>query len=389
MEEREKAFDEKAKEALLALFENFWILREDEPQLHQKVREREKVVSRYVSEKFGYRLIVHRHFAKLEKIPAEPEAWMGIQDFKERLDYALFCCLLAFLESKSVDEQFLLSEVCEEIEGMYPGEEPVDWVNYEHRKSLIRVLQKAQALRILKIVDGEVEGFASQSSHEVLYEVPVVARYFMRSYPKDFFRYHTIAEILEEEWKSAPDDLRRHRIYRQLFLSPVIYRREKDDPDFYYLRNFRNRLRADVEEHTDFQYELYKNMAMLTLPERKSMYTLFPDQKGISDLMLQFSSVLRRNIERFAPNEFGHIRLSKNEFEELLAECQREFAGGWSKAHRDMALPQLYKEMLEALIDWKMAYVEDTGMIYIYPLAGRSVGRYPADFERKEAVSNE
>lgn len=389
MEEREKAFDEKAKEALLALFEKFWILREEEPQLHQKVREREKALRRYVSEKFGYRLIVHRHFAKLEKIPAEPEEWMGIQDFKERLDYALFCCLLAFLESKSVDEQFLLSEVCEEIQGMYPGEGSVDWVNYEHRKSLIRVLQKAKDLRILKVVDGEVEGFASQSSHEVLYEVPVVARYFMRSYPKDFFQYHTISGILEEEWKSAPNDFRRHRIYRQLFLSPVIYRKEKDDPDFYYLRNFRNRLRADVEEHTDFQYELYKNMALLTLPERKSMYTVFPDQKGVSDIILQFSTVLRRNLERFPPNEFGEIRLSKNEFEQLLAECQREFSEGWSKAHRDMTLPQLYKEVLEALIDWKMADVEDAGMIYIYPLAGRSVGHYPVDFKRKEVAHNE
>ncbi len=38
----EKEFDEKAKEALTALFEHFWIVREKEPELFQKIREREK-----------------------------------------------------------------------------------------------------------------------------------------------------------------------------------------------------------------------------------------------------------------------------------------------------------------------------------------------------------
>ena len=35
---------------------------------------------------------------------------------------------------------------------------------------------------------------------EVLYEVTVYARYFMRSYPDDLFQYETMDEILESEW---------------------------------------------------------------------------------------------------------------------------------------------------------------------------------------------
>ncbi|MDF9298626.1 TIGR02678 family protein, partial [Geobacillus stearothermophilus] len=96
----ETAFDDKAKEALAALFEQFWIIRDQEPDLYQLVREREHVLKKYVEEKFGYRLIVHRYFAKLEKIPADPEPWMGIESFQEPLDYALFCCLMAYLEGK-------------------------------------------------------------------------------------------------------------------------------------------------------------------------------------------------------------------------------------------------------------------------------------------------
>ena len=86
------------------------------------IREREKVLRRYISEKFGLRLIVHQYFIKLEKIPVEPESWMGIQSFSGPMDYAIFCCALSFLEGKAVDEQFLFSDLCQEIQADYPGE---------------------------------------------------------------------------------------------------------------------------------------------------------------------------------------------------------------------------------------------------------------------------
>lgn len=67
---------------------------------------------------------------------------MGIQTFKSPLDYAIFCCGLAYTEQRSVDEQFLLSEITEEIQDMYPGEFPLDWTNYKHRNSLVRALKQ-------------------------------------------------------------------------------------------------------------------------------------------------------------------------------------------------------------------------------------------------------
>ena len=380
----EKEFDEKAKEALTALFEQFWIVREKEPELFQKIREREKVLKRYVQEKFGYRLIVHRYFAKLEKIPAEPEAWMGMESFQEPLDYALFCCLLAYLEGKAVEEKFLLSDVCEEIKAMYPGETALDWTNYQHRRALIRVLKTAEQIGIIHHVDGEVEAFANQEDEEALYEVPVLSRYFMRSYPKDFIQYETIEQLLEEEWKVSPDDYRRHFIYRQLFLSPVVYRRQKDDPNFYYLRNFRHRLRDDIEAHTDFRYELYKNAALLTIPERQHVYTLFPDQKGTSDIILHFASVVRAHLDNYPPDEYGQIHVTMSDFRQLLHRCSEQYGEGWSKTYREMTTAQLASELLSALKDWKMAeYEQKTGMVVLYPLLGRLVGQYPDDFTMK------
>ena len=178
------AFDELAKEAAEHLLEQFWILRVTEPEKYQMVREREPVLRSYFLEKLGFHLIVHPYFAKLEKIPVRPEAWMGNRDFQHPRDYSLFCCLLAYLESKSIDEQFLMSELCEGLRGIYPGEESPDWTHYEHRRSLVRVLLFATDLGILKVVEGDVAEFSNIEDYEILYEVPAVSRYFMRSCPE-------------------------------------------------------------------------------------------------------------------------------------------------------------------------------------------------------------
>src|SRR5699024_1556384 len=195
-----KPFDEKAQTALRLLMEKFWILRLEEPETYQLISELEKILRLYVDEKFGFDLIVHQHIIKLEKIPDETKSWMMIQDFQESRDYAIFCCALAFTENRAVDEQFLLSAICEDIKDMYPEDIPLDLTNYNHRRSLVRVIKQMENLSILKIVEGEIDQFAMNEDQEVLYETTIYARYFMRSYPKDLFEYDSVIDILTSEW---------------------------------------------------------------------------------------------------------------------------------------------------------------------------------------------
>src|SRR5690606_33266034 len=116
-------------------------------------------LKRYISDKFGFDLIIHQHFIKLEKIPVEPKAWMGIQSFSEPMDYAIFCSALAFTEQRSVDEQFLLSDLVESVQETYQGEFPLDWTNYQHRRSLVRALKEVVRLKLIKTIDGSLELF--------------------------------------------------------------------------------------------------------------------------------------------------------------------------------------------------------------------------------------
>lgn len=385
------AFDEKARTALRILMEKFWILRLEEPETYQLIREREKVLKRYVEEKFGFDVIVHQHFIKLEKIPVETKSWMGIQDFQEPRDYAIFCCALAFTENHTVDEQFLLSDICEDIKDMYPGEIALDWTNYNHRRSLVRVIKKMEQLSILKPVEGQIDHFAMDEELEVLYETTIYARYFMRSYPKDLFEYDSVEEILKSEWDRHETDERRKRVYRKLMISPVVYRESEDDPDFAYIRNYRNRLSDDIEEHTLFRLEVFKNAALLVSDERKQELTLFPDQKAIMDVSLHFASYIRENKERFQPNELGSIRMTSIMFEQTVKEIHSIYGKGWSKQYREGSIKTTMNELIQNLLDWEMVTIEEeTGAYLIRPLLGRISGKYPKKFlEEMEAESIE
>ncbi|MEX2414780.1 MAG: TIGR02678 family protein, partial [Paenibacillaceae bacterium] len=384
-----KSFDDNAQAALQLLLDNFWILRERNQEAYQLIRDRETVLRDYVLDKLGYRLIIHRHFAKLEKIPAIPEAWMGIQAFQHPRDYAMFSCMLAFLENKAVDEQFLLTHVCEELEALYPGNIPLDWTHYEHRKSLVRVLQVAVELGVLHVVDGDTAAFHFNEASEALYEVSVVARYFMRSYPKDLFQFSTKEEILateivDEEQAGAQ---RRHRVYRQLMLSPALYKDELDEADFHYLVQYRNRLQDDIEKHTGMQLELYRQTALLIMPERKHGCAAFPDTRAISDIALQFAQLVRGKYtdEEITLNIDGSIMVTPVEFEQWIGLCKMLYGYGWSKQYREALIRTTASELLRVLMDWKMASVDrETGVIALRPALGRLAGEYPRDFSMEK-----
>ena len=391
MESKQKAppFDERAREAAEHLMERFWILREYEPELYQMVREREKTLRTYFSEKLGFHLIIHRYFVKLEKLPAWPEPWMGVDAFTDAGDYILFCCFMAYLESKNIDEQFLLSDLCEALTSLYPGEVGLDWTNYSRRRSLVRVLQHAAEEQLVRVIEGDVTGFALEESHEVLLEVPPVSRYFMPSYPKELPEFGSLEEIYGGQWRETrgmeeyEGMQRRHRVYRRLFLSPALYSSGAGDPDFLYLRNFRQRIAEDISEHTPFQLELYADTALLVSPERRGRLTLFPENRALAEIAMQLAVLARARWDALEPSERigGLLPLSAVEFEQLVVRCKEQYGAGWSKEYREALPSETAAALLDYLQCWRMAEQDlETGVVTLLPLLARVICRYPHDF---------
>jgi len=384
--EQNLPFDEKAIQGLDLLFNHYWILRTEHPEWYQLIREREKVLRRYIDDKFGLRLIVHQHFIKLEKIPVEPERWMGIKEFQEPMDYSIFCCALSFLEGKSVDEQFLLSEMSQEIQAYYPGEFPLDWTLYIHRKSLIRVMKLLMDFQLIRVIDGDIGRFDHNEEQEVLYEATIYSRYFMRSFPDDFASFQHWSELLKEDWKWNQEDERRKRVYRKLFLSPGLHRIDIQDPDFLYIRNFRNRLSEDIENHSDYKLHIYKNTAFLSVENPKQYQQVYPNSKAVTDIMLQFSHYLHDRLHHYQPKENGEIVMTEGEMNEAVDTLRNTFEKGWSKYFREKSTNVVREELIDAMKDWMMAEVdEESSLIKIKPLLGVLAGHFPADFEGGKA----
>jgi uncharacterized protein (TIGR02678 family) len=374
-------FDEKAMQGMDLLFHHYWILRADQPEWYQLIREREKVLRRYLNEKFGLRLIVHQYFIKLEKIPVEPEGWMGIRDFQEPMDYAIFCCALSFLESKAVDEQFLLSELCQEIQADYPGDFPLEWTLYTHRKSLIRAVKVLLDFQLIHTIDGDIGRFDHNEDQEVLYEATVYSRYFMRTYPEDFSSFQNWKELLKEDWKFNQEDERRKRVYRKLFFSPGLHRKDQQDPDFLYIRNFRNRLAEDIEKHSDYKLHVYKNTAFLSIAEPRQYHQVFPNTKASSDIILQLSKYIHTQPNRYKINENGEVLMTEGEFEQVIDDLRGQYRTGWSKYFREHSTSGIRTELLSAMKEWMMVEVDvESSLIRFKSLLGVMTGEYPADF---------
>ena len=136
--------------ALEILLERRWILKSREKELYYQIKDELGTVKKFLMEKLGYQVIVNPYLVKVEKMPATPENWMGIQEFTRKIEYVFFCMILMFLEEKEAEEQFVLSELTEYIQGQY-REEQIDWTVYQYRRHLIKVIKYCVNCGILNL----------------------------------------------------------------------------------------------------------------------------------------------------------------------------------------------------------------------------------------------
>ena len=82
---------------------------------------------------------------------------MGINEFQDKIDYCILCGLLMFLEDREDGEQFLLKEMTDRIEFYLKDFMEIDWTKFIHRKSLVRVFEYAERIRIIDKTEGNIK----------------------------------------------------------------------------------------------------------------------------------------------------------------------------------------------------------------------------------------
>ena len=372
------------------LLEEFWIPKEKDKDLYYRIKDAIPRFKDFLEQKLGYKLIVNPYLIKLEKLPGKAESWMGIQDFDDKLEYAMLCLLLAFLEGKSAGEQFVLSEVTEFVQASFSGEEKLDWTLFRHRKSMVKVLRFATEIGIIRADDGDESKFMETAETEVLYESTGLSRYFVRNFTGNIMNYTSWKDMESGEWLDLDRDrgrVRRNRVYRRLVMSPAVYSEGPEDPDYIYIRNQRGLLQKDMEEYLDSQLHVHKNGAFLVLDSSKNFKEVFPAQKSISDIALQVNALIVEQVKsgELTRREDDIIVISRVGFERRIEDVRVRQHTGWSKEYREMSPPRLYEEVIGYMKDFSMIEVREAEKeIRILPLCGKITGSYPKRFLSEE-----
>ncbi len=362
-----------------------WILKSRDREAYYQVKEAlasgdEK---KFLMEKMGYQVLVNPYMIKVEKMPAVPENWMGILEFREPIEYVFFCIVLMFLEDKEAQEQFVLSELTEFVQSQYEKEQ-IDWTVYRYRRHMIKVMKYCVSCGILNVDDGSEEGFAKDDTSEVLYENTGVSRYFMKNFTQDIMGYTTPKDFEKEEWIDVNEDrgiVRRQRVYRKLLMSMGMYKSIDAEEDFAYVRNYRNMIQGELAELFDCELQVHKSSAYLVLGPDCRLGRCFPEENTLSDIVLLINQIIQERVcaGRITVPLDEQICIPKEMLRGIVDECKERFGHGLNKTYREMTFAEFYREV--------SAYMEELCLIEtehddvkIKPVAGKILGKYPDDF---------
>lgn len=343
---------------------------------------------KFFREQLGWAIINNEQILKAEKIPAHAESYMGITDFTEIRDYCLFCAVLAFLEDKEEQEQFLLSELVDVLELQLKGVMDADWTSFTQRKSLVRVLQFCENMRLIESYEGSSNNVGSSIGQEILYENTGLSRYMAVNFAysiADFQSWEDFEKRQIEEGETGRGHYRINRVYRQMTAAPVLYWSQPDNPDSIYLKNQRQWIQKNFSEYLGGQLHIHKNAAFLVMEEEEYFGEKHPREAMLSELVLILCRLIREKAETgvWKRRQDECIAVSKKAFQEELYYCRDKYKPAWSKEYREMEDTKLLKAVVSYMKTWMMLDESDEEIV-IYPAAGKIIGNYPEDFQTKE-----
>lgn len=373
---------------LIYLLENRWIIREKDKDLYYSVKDNIKKFRDFIKDKLGYQLIINSDFIKLEKIPGKAETWMGIEGFNSILEYSFLCLILMFLEDKEKGEQFVLSQLTDYVQSTWPHKDkPIDWTRYDLRKKLIKVLKYCSDMYLIKTNDGNEMFFVDSLDTEVLYENIGMSKYLVNRFWDDISNFRSYKDFENNEYNRFEEDkgvIRKNRVYRSLFMSPVVYRYHGYENDLSYIKNYRSMLENDIEKYLDASLHIHKSCAIVML-NSGNYKDVFPNAKNISDIVLQVCFLIREELLENNPNVNiveDKIDISLESFKEIISRCRELYLDGWNKAFREMSYNNLVTEIIFEMESRLMIELNDIDeRIVILPLAAKMVGKYPKDYK--------
>ena len=376
--------------AISLLLDNYWIIRdlnkEDYYQIKNEINDKE--TKRFIQEMLGWKLIHTENLIKLEKIPANAKAFMGIEEFLETRDYCLLCAVLMFLEDKEENNQFLLSDLIRYVEAIISEYMEVDWTSFAQRKSLVRVLQFVENKGMLKVYEGDSSNYSKEMASEVLYENTGLSRYFATNFPIDISNLETWADFEKKQMEELDDkhgQLRINRVFRNLVTCPSLHFIEPNDSDFLYLKNKRAFINTSIEKNMNGTLELSKNNVAIIFVDTNPIGDYHPKNSMLSEIVLLINHEIykmSKDKKRLIINQDDTVTIANHKFDEILLKLKKQYHNLFSKEYREMTNDKYLLLVKDYMQKW-LLIKEENEQIIIYPSIALTSGKYPDYMEEK------
>lgn len=367
----------------ISMLKNFWIVRSENAGDYVKIKHAaDSNMKNFINGFLGWKLIINSKLIKLEKIPAEAEPFMGIQEFQSTTDYFLLCALLIYLNDMDEGGQFLLSELTEMIEKISAEIIEIDLNKYSDRKSLIRMLKFAQDINLLKISEGSLHNIENDLKKEILYENTGLSVYFSVHHDRDISEYSSYRDFENEKMIYTDSDkgyTRTNRVYRRLVLQPAMYWDSSLDADSLYLKNQRNSISNYLNKYLDGRLDIHNKSAFYMVDEDSLFGGVHPSDGMLSGIVLLLCGEIRDNYMEFCVKNEDEPVVEQDTFHDLICSCRERYKGGISKEYRDLTDEKLIFNVTEYMIKYKMIerkndrYILKDGVF-------KTAGKFPEDF---------
>lgn len=365
------------KEELELLLNNYIITKKDNPNQYYKVKSKIEKIREFTTNKLGCDIICNSLLIKLEKLPSMIDNTFKIDEFNNNKDYILFLLVIMFLEEKSKEEQFILSNltayITNTISSINNKKITIDFKDFSIRKGLVDVLKYCVKIGILRQIDGDDELFKDNINAEVLYENTGISRYIIRNFKDEIFDYNSPSDFLKTTDTEDELNMKRYYTYRTLLFYPMYHYNDLPKEVYNYFINYRNRIKIDIGNILDGELIMFNNMAFLTTEEKQYRNTFPNSRKTLSDIILLLNKYL-------AKDNSDYIIISKLEFKHLLTKLHDENKKYFSKEFREMKIDKFMDVIIKEMKNYKL--VVDNNDDYIFsPIVYLISGYYSKEEE--------
>ncbi len=362
------------------LLNNFWCVKELEPEKYYYIKNNLDSCKDFIKEKLGSKLIVNDKFIKLEKTPSSPKSYMGLNDFNRNIEYVILMIILLFLEDKPKQEQFILSNLIDYISQtarLLELNNIPNWDLLKDRKSLQNVIYYLKDKGIIKVVE-ESSSFTENKNAEGLYETTGISNYFVREFNENIQEYNNLKDFVIDEFNNQDiniKDIRRFRVYRHIIYALSTYTKDLSESEIDYLRKMKNNMQTEIEKYLPSSLEVTKNMALLLTESDYKEKLDFPNAKAVSDIVLLVNNEILNelNDEKINLNDEEFIYVSKEIIERIIKNVYKEFNSYFSKKYKDLTKDDFVTEVINYMKEYDFIFIEDNNY-RINPSVSKFIG---------------